>query len=68
VRYSVPQAARLLGISERAVRKRITSGALPAEKTATGWLVELGAVPEAVLAEPCAVPGPQTRRLMPPQT
>src|SRR5215211_7032110 len=57
-RYSVPRAARLLGISERAVRKRITTGALPAEKTAVGWIVELGAIPAAVLTEPHAVAVP----------
>jgi hypothetical protein len=59
-RYSVPQAARLLGISERAVRKRITAGTLDAHKAGTAWVVLLpatmGAVPRSVLEEP-AVPG-----------
>jgi len=42
--YSVPEAARLLGISERAVRKRITTGALDAEREGNGpWQVRLGA-------------------------
>ena len=54
-RYSVPEVARLLGISERAVRKRITAGTLPAERDGAGhWVVTLEAVPEAV---PGAVPG-----------
>jgi hypothetical protein len=35
VRYSVPETARLLGISERAVRKRITAGTLEAHKEGT---------------------------------
>ena len=47
-RYSVPQTARLLGISERAVRKRITTGTLSAELSPHGWLVDLPAVLEAV--------------------
>jgi hypothetical protein len=51
-RYSVPQVARLLGISERAVRKRITAGTLSAERTRTGWWVDMEAVP----TEPSAVP------------
>jgi len=67
-RYSVPEAARALGISERAVRKRITAGARDAEKDGTAWAVSLpagtgavrGAVPAAEPAaptEPHAVPG-----------
>lgn len=63
-RYSVPEAARALGISERAVRKRITAGALDAEKAGTAWAVFLPAgtraEPEAVPAAPAApdtVPG-----------
>src|SRR5205807_1209389 len=40
---SVPEAARQLGISERAVRFRITSGALAATRTAQGWQVALPA-------------------------
>jgi hypothetical protein len=56
----VPQAARFLGISERAVRKRITAGTLDTHKAGTAWVVLLpatmGAVPGAVLEEP-AVPG-----------
>jgi hypothetical protein len=46
----VLEAARVLGISERAVRKRITANTLAATRTATGWLVELAAVPRAVPA------------------
>lgn len=62
-RYSVPEVARALGISERAVRKRITAGTLDAEKDGAAWAVFLpvgtGAAPEAVLAaptEPTTVP------------
>jgi hypothetical protein len=44
-RYSVPEVARLLGISERAVRKRITAGTLDAVKEAGVWIVTLEAVP-----------------------
>ena len=62
-RYSVPEAARALGISERAVRKRIVAGTLPAEKEGSRWVVFLpagtragpAAVP-AALAEPGTVP------------
>lgn len=41
VRYSVPQAARRLGISERAVRKRIAAGTLHAERAGGRWWVWL---------------------------
>jgi hypothetical protein len=41
IRCSVPQAARLLGISERAVRKRIEAGTLAAERHPRGWEVIL---------------------------
>lgn len=46
-RYSVPQAARYLGISERAVRKRIQTGSLAAERDGRQWVVFLPAVPGA---------------------
>ncbi len=39
VRYSVPEAARLLGISERAVRKRIDVGTMRAEREGRNWIV-----------------------------
>ena len=54
MRYSVPETARLLGISERAVRKRIEAGTLAAEQEGEGkpWTVFLPA--EAV---PQAAPG-----------
>jgi hypothetical protein len=42
-RYSVPEVARMLGISERAVRKRITAGMLEAHKEAGAWVVTLPA-------------------------
>ncbi|MFC6154047.1 helix-turn-helix domain-containing protein [Nocardioides yefusunii] len=38
---STAEAARLLGISERAVRKRITTGSLRGSKVAGRWLVNL---------------------------
>jgi hypothetical protein len=55
-RYSVPEVAGLLGISERAVRERITAGTLTAEKVEGAWQVELDAVPEAVRPEPQVPP------------
>lgn len=54
-RYSVPEAARALGISERAVRKRITVGTLDAYKEGTAWVVSLPATTWAVSTEPLAV-------------
>ncbi len=42
-RYSVPEAARVLGISERAVRKRIVAGSLDAERDGHQWIVFLPA-------------------------
>ncbi len=53
-RYSVPEAARALGISERAVRKRIVAGTLPAEKEGSRWVVFL---PAGTQAGPAAVLG-----------
>jgi hypothetical protein len=63
---SVPQAARHLGISERAVRKRIAVQALPAQRDGGGpWRVRVGttgaAVPEPPkvgTTEPGAAPAP----------
>src|SRR5215211_4796078 len=49
-RYSVPQVARVLGISERAVRKRITAGTLDAHKEGSAWVVLLPTTIEAVPA------------------
>jgi len=43
MRYSVPEAARHLGISERAIRKRIEKGSLEAEMVAGHWVVTLAA-------------------------
>src|SRR5215213_11991027 len=54
VRYSVPEVARLLGISERAVRKRITTGTLDAHKEGSAWVVLLPTTTGAVLAAPAA--------------
>lgn len=53
-RYSVPETARLLGISERAVRKRITAGTLEAHKEGNAWVVLLPSTTEAVPAAPAA--------------
>jgi excisionase family DNA binding protein len=50
---SVPEAARHLGISERAVRKRITAHTLPAERDGRGpWRVRIGTTGEAVPEPP----------------
>jgi hypothetical protein len=54
VRYSVPETTRLLGISERAVRKRITAGSLDAHKEGNAWVVLLPATKGAVPAAPAA--------------
>ena len=53
-RHSVPETARLLGISERAVRKRITAGTLEAHKEGTAWVVLLPSTMVTVLAAPAA--------------
>jgi len=59
VRYSVPEAARALGISERAVRKRIDAGSLAAEKDGRAWSVLLptvvGTARPAVPAAPVTI-------------
>jgi len=49
VRYSVPQMARYLGISERAVRKQIEAGKLFAVKEDRAWvvIVDRSAVPDS---------------------
>src|SRR5215218_2755651 len=68
--YSVPAAAVLLGIHERAVRKRIAAGKITAERTAAGWRVQLAATPgpelgperagpRAGTTEPSTGPGPE---------
>jgi hypothetical protein len=50
---SVPQAARHLGLSERAVRKRIAVHALPAQRDGRGpWRVRIGTTGEAVPEPP----------------
>ncbi len=70
MRYSVPEAARALGISERAVRKRIDAGTLEAEKDGRSWSVLLPtltgtarpavpAAPVTVVAEPGTGTGPE---------
>jgi len=53
-RYSVPEVARVLGISERAVRKRITAGTLDAHKEGNAWVVLLSSTTGAVPAAPAA--------------
>jgi hypothetical protein len=51
--FSVPQAARHLGISERAVRKRIAAQTLPAQRDGGGpWRVRVGTTGEAVPEPP----------------
>ena len=74
-RYSVPEAARALGISERAVRKRIEAGTLHAERVGRAWSVALSAVPLAVpgaettvLSAPGAVPSAVPTAPVPPST
>jgi len=42
-RHTVPEVARLLGISERGVRDRIARGTLQAEREGTRWMVLLPA-------------------------
>ena len=70
VRYSVPEAARALGISERAVRKRIDAGTLEATKEGRSWVVVLPtivrtarsavpAVPVIITMEPGTGTGPE---------
>jgi excisionase family DNA binding protein len=57
IQLSVPAAARRLGISERAVRKRIEAGTLPAERDGSKWVVtgpitdETAVPPEPIEAE-----------------
>jgi hypothetical protein len=58
-RYSVPEVARLLGISERAVRKRIAAG----DVRITGLIHESGHQAGIVAAEPSEPPQPAWRRL-----
>src|SRR5713226_2535937 len=53
-RYSVAEVAEHLGITARAVRKRIATGRLAAVRRPHGWAVALDAAP----AEPTAEPGP----------
>jgi len=50
----VPEVARQLNISERAVRKRITAGTLDAHKEGSAWVVLLPATMGAVPAAPTA--------------
>jgi hypothetical protein len=44
--YSAPAVARMLGISERAVRGRIERGSLSAELTDGKWRIPISALPE----------------------
>ena len=39
--HTIADAARLLGVSENAVRKRIRRGTLPARKEGDRWLVAI---------------------------
>src|SRR4051812_9851358 len=53
-RYTVAEVAELLGITTRAVRKRIDAGRLQAARTPHGWAVQLDAEPAAELPAPVA--------------
>jgi len=55
-RYSVPEVARLLGISERAVRKRIDTGKMHAERDGRNWVVILDKPPIGTDGGTSAVP------------
>jgi len=44
--YSVPTVARMLGISERAIRGRIERGSLTAELTDGQWRIPISALPK----------------------
>src|SRR5258708_804636 len=55
-RYTVAEVAELLGITTRAVRKRIDAGRLRAARTPHGWAIQLGAEPPTELAAPAAEP------------
>lgn len=61
--YTVPAAADRLGLTERAVRKRIAAGTIMAERTAAGWRVALptepGPEPGPPSAGPVPEPGPE---------
>jgi len=57
LRYSVPEVARLLGISERAIRKRIDTNQLFAVKEDRAWVV---------LLDPDAIPRPEPVPPVPP--
>jgi len=47
-RYTVAQAARRLGLSERGIRRRIEAGTLAAERGANGWRITAEAIAEAL--------------------
>jgi len=55
-RHSVPEVARLLGISERAVRKRIDTGKMRAERDGRNWVVILDKPPIGTDGGTSAVP------------
>lgn len=67
VPLTVPAAAQALGISERAVRKRITAGTLEASRDGTRWLVYLpeppgpGSGPDRFRSAVPAGPGSDSR-------
>src|SRR5438105_1607678 len=52
--YTVAEVAELLGITTRAVRKRIDAGRLQAARTPHGWAVQLDAEPSTELPAPAA--------------
>ncbi len=47
-RYTVAQAARRLGLTERGIRRRIEAGTLAAERTAHGWRISVDTLAAAV--------------------
>lgn len=53
--YTVPAAAKLLGMSERGVRKRITAGTIAAERRDGRWVVD----PSAPIDGTSSVPEPE---------
>ena len=55
-RYSVPQVARMLGISERAVRKQIESGKLHADRAGRRWIITLAEPKSDQGSESCGNP------------
>ena len=62
-RYTVPQAARRLGITERATRKRIAAGTLAGTGDDRAWTVEFAppSIPGTTEPEPGGAAGPDRK-------